>query len=361
MSVEPLFDLPVYGLDHDAKQALLLAELNRLTGLHRAGCTAYADILSAYGRGDAPAASLADIPFLPVRLFKQFDLASVPADQLIKTMTSSGTTGQAVSRIHLDRPTAGYQTTAMVRIMQQVLGRQRLPMLVIDHPGILRDRASFSARGAGIMGFLPFGRQPLYVLADGDMALDLDGLEAHAAAHGDGPVLLFGFTFMVWRYLVGALRAAGRRIHLPGGILVHSGGWKKLEDEAVDNATFKAALAEWTGITRVHNFYGMVEQVGAIHVECGQGALHTPLYADILIRDPLDWRPLPPGQEGVIEVLSCLPHSYPGHALLTEDRGILLGEDDCPCGQKGKYFRVLGRLPRAELRGCSDTHAASAA
>ncbi|MHB8062980.1 MAG: LuxE/PaaK family acyltransferase [Ruminiclostridium sp.] len=52
-----------------------------------------------------------------------------------------------------------------------------------------------------------------------------------------------------------------------------------------------------------------------------------------------------------------IPRSYPGHALLTEDKGIILGEDDCPCGRFGKYFKVTGRIPKAEIRGCSDTYA----
>nr|WP_282601556.1 hypothetical protein [Pantoea ananatis] len=42
--------------------------------------------------------------------------------------------------------------------------------------------------------------------------------------------------------------------------------------------------------------------------------------------------------------------------MLTEDVGILLGEDDCSCGRMGKYFQVLGRLKNAEIRGCSDTY-----
>jgi hypothetical protein len=54
--------------------------------------------------------------------------------------------------------------------------------------------------------------------------------------------------------------------------------------------------------------------------------------------------------------MSMLPWSYPGHALMTEDRGKVLGVDDCPCGRKGKYFTVKGRVPLAEMRGCSDTH-----
>ena len=61
------------------------------------------------------------------------------------------------------------------------------------------------------------------------------------------------------------------------------------------------------------------------------------------------------GEAGIIQVLSSLPHSYPGHSLLTEDKGIILGEDDCHCGRKGKYLKVLGRISQAELRGCSDT------
>jgi hypothetical protein len=62
----------------------------------------------------------------------------------------------------------------------------------------------------------------------------------------------------------------------------------------------------------------------------------------------------------VIQTLSLLPRSYPGHSLLTEDLGVVHGQDDCPCGRKGTYFSIVGRIPQAELRGCSDTYAESA-
>jgi len=92
-------------------------------------------------------------------------------------------------------------------------------------------------------------------------------------------------------------------------------------------------------------------------MECEHGFLHTPNFADIVIRDPKTWQTLPPGNTGVIETISILPRSYPGHALLTEDLGTVIGIDDCPCGRMGTRFTVEGRLQRAELRGCSDTHA----
>lgn len=109
-------------------------------------------------------------------------------------------------------------------------------------------------------------------------------------------------------------------------------------------------------IRQVVNYYGMVEQTGAIYLECEEGHLHVPIYADIVIRDPADFSPVETGQSGLIEVMSLVPRSYPGHALLTEDVGSVLGEDDCPCGRLGKYFRVSGRVAKAEARGCSDTY-----
>ena len=60
--------------------------------------------------------------------------------------------------------------------------------------------------------------------------------------------------------------------------------------------------------------------------------------------------------EGIIQLLSPLATSYPGHNILTEDIGEILGIDDCKCGRKGKYFSIEGRVPGTEIRGCSDAY-----
>ena len=44
-----------------------------------------------------------DYPMLPVRIFKMRELMSTERTEIVKTMTSSGTSGQAVSRIFLDK------------------------------------------------------------------------------------------------------------------------------------------------------------------------------------------------------------------------------------------------------------------
>ncbi|MGL4776849.1 MAG: acyl-protein synthetase, partial [Aeromonas veronii] len=180
-------------------------------------------------------------------------------------------------------------------------------------------------------------------------------IEACCDKYAGQPVLLFGFTFMVWQCLLEPLRERGLQLPLTQGTLFHSGGWTKLQHLAVDNPAFKARCREQLGLSRVYNFYGMVEQVGSVFVECEQGHLHAPLFADLLVRDPLTHRPLGIGKPGLLQVISAIPQSYPGHSLLTEDLGVLLGEDDCPCGRRGRYFHVSGRQQGAEVRGCSDT------
>ena len=121
---------------------------------------------------------------------------------------------------------------------------------------------------------------------------------------------------------------------------------------------FKQKITEQFGIVNFLDHYGMVEQTGSIYAECPCGYMHTSIYSDVIVRKATDFSVCEKGEEGIIQLVSVLPRSYPGHSILTEDQGIILGEDDCPCGRKGKYFKLTGRIRKAELRGCSDTYAA---
>ena len=358
MTYEEILALPPFDIAHEEKQELLRAGLLQLTEQHREHCVPYARMMESVCFSAADVRSVEDIPFLPVRLFKEMELRSVTEEDVFKTMTSSGTTGQQVSKIFLDRETALNQQKTLVRIVSDRIGGSRMPMLIIDCPSVVKNRAMFSARGAGILGFSIFGRKKLYALNDA-MELQVDAIRAFLSEHVGERILLFGFTFMVWQHFYKSLRTAGERLDLSNAILIHGGGWKRLASEAVTPAAFRAALRTVCGDLDVADYYGMVEQTGCIHLECAEGHLHTSTYADIIVRRPFDFSSADFGERGIIEVVSLLPESYPGHALLTEDEGVLLGEDDCPCGRKGKYFKVLGRLKEAELRGCSDAYAAA--
>jgi len=239
--------------------------------------------------------------------------------------------------------------------MKTYLGKERLPMLIVDTPNVIKDRKQFSARGAGIIGMANFGRNHKYLLND-NMCLDIITLVEFLENFKNERILIFGFTFMIWQYFYKSLQKYDKSIDLSNAVLIHSGGWKKNIKQSVLKQTFNDNLFEIAQLKNIYNFYGMVEQVGSIFMECENGYFHTPLFSDIIIRDTLNWGVLPFNQEGLIEVLSILPKSYPGHVLLTEDLGIILGEDDCKCGRKGKYFQINGRIPKTEVRGCSNTH-----
>ena len=353
---EDILRLDPFGVPHAEKEALLARELSALTMFHRQRCEAYRKITEAFGFSESNSVPMTKIPFLPVRLFKELELRSVPEDEIFKTMTSSGTTGQRPSRIYLDRATAANQQKTLVRIAQEFLRASRMPMLIIDSPAVLKDRSMFSARGAGILGFSIFARQKMYALRE-DMTLDLESVKDFLSHHRNKRILVFGFTFMVWQYLHQALLAMNERLSFGDAILVHGGGWKKLADRAVSPEIFRRSLRETCGIKEVSNYYGMVEQTGCIYMECEYGHLHASTYSDVIFRRGMDFSEAGIGERGIVQVLSLLPHSYPGHSLLTEDEGVLLGVDDCPCGRKGKHFKVIGRITNAELRGCSDTYA----
>jgi hypothetical protein len=130
-----------------------------------------------------------------------------------------------------------------------------------------------------------------------------------------------------------------------------------MQDLAVSKETFSDTIAEVFGTRpdRILDFYGMAEQTGIIFVDCEHGNKHVPCFSQVIIRDPFTLDPCDIGKTGLIEVMSVLADSYYDQAVLTEDLGVQIGVDDCPCGRKGRYFRFVARVEKAELRGCGDT------
>ncbi|MBQ6133877.1 MAG: acyl-protein synthetase [Lachnospiraceae bacterium] len=359
MTFDEIINIPPFSLNAAEKEKILTKRLVELTEYHRAHCIEYKRMLDASSFDSSEVRNYKDIPFLPVRLFKELELKSISDAEIVKTMTSSGTTGQAVSKIFLDKETSANQQKTMVKIVSEFTGSGRMPMIIIDCPGVVKNRTMFSARGAGILGFSIFGAKKIYVLDD-DMKLDVAGLTEFLEKFQGQKILLFGFTFMIWQHFYKELlrlKEEGITFDLSNGILIHGGGWKKLASEAVSHDEFHKKMKDVCGLEHIHDYYGMVEQTGCIYMECECGHLHTSIFSDVITRRPIDFKECNFCEPGIIQVVSMLPESYPGHSLLTEDEGVVLGEDDCPCGRKGKYFKVNGRLKNAEIRGCSDTYA----
>jgi phenylacetate-coenzyme A ligase PaaK-like adenylate-forming protein len=347
-----LANLPIYQLTNRDKQKICAEHLLALTQEHRDNCLLYECLINAY----FPNQQITDINSIPpfaVRHFKDHLLSSVSDENVFRILQSSGTSGQT-SKIVLDADTAKLQSLILVKTLQHWLGKSRRPMLIIDTPTTLTQQGNMSARAAGIRGFSLFGRDHCYALSE-DLSLNTQAVADFFSKYHQQPVLIFGFTYIVWQYFIEALKQKNITAKFSQASLFHGGGWKKLQAQAVSNSAFKEQIIQQLGKVNIHEYYGMVEQTGTIHIECEHGYLHTPIWADIITRRADDLSIAEYGEQGIIQVNSIIAHSYPGHALLTEDLGIIIGEDNCQCGRKGKYFQVHGRVPKAQIRGCSDT------
>jgi hypothetical protein len=353
-TLQQLLALPPYSLATEQRDATLLAALSELTTSHRERCPEYARIIQALFSKRERITQLSEVPYIPVALFKRLELASIAPSDIFKVLRSSGTTTNTPSRVVLDRETARAQALALKHIMTSILGVKRVPMLIVDSEAVASSSGEHSARAAGVIGMMNFGREHLFAL-NAQEALREEEVIAWLNNYHDQPIFIFGFTAIVWHRFLSCLSNSSLKPRSAPCTLVHGGGWKKLVQSAVSREHFTSRAQQLLGDARVHDYYGMVEQVGSIYLECSHGFLHTPNFATVITRDFRTHEELPPHQEGLIQVLSLLPMSYPGHSILTEDIGVIQGRDNCRCGWRGTYFSLKGRLSRAELRGCSDT------
>jgi len=351
---------PPYCQPPDEKQAGLLeilkAELDYACQQH----AGYRNYIQHWPLDYRSADQVSDLPFLPVGNLKvNPPLSLVGRDQIKRTLTSSATTSQLPSRVVLDSPTARRMTKGIVIIVRDFIGSARRPYLVVDTPSFMGEGNALGARLAAIQGLQPFATETTYCLNlndQGGLTLDQDRLTAFAKNQRDVELLVYGFTFILWNHLAKPLLAKGICLELPQARVLHSGGWKRLQDQAIEKAMFNDQLARVFGCSpdRIIDFYGMVESVGVIFPDCSEGNKHAPVFGDVIVRDPLTLAPVAAGEHGIVQVCSVLPTSFPGNLLLTEDMAQVIAYDGCSCGRRGISFRFAGRIPKAELRGCGN-------
>ena len=112
-------------------------------------------------------------------------------------------------------------------------------------------------------------------------------------------------------------------------------------------AALVPALAHAAPGSGVTDFYGLVEQPGMIYPMDADGLRPVPAWADVIVRDPVTLEPLA-DRPGQLQLLNPLSLGSPCHSVLTEDLGRLVP------GPGVKRFELIGRIPKAEVRGCAN-------
>jgi len=355
VATQEIFSMNSFQLDSIEKNSVYLKAMSELTTHHQLRCMKYDRFvknLELSLKWDMK--SLDSIPFIPVRLFKELELSSIDASQIFKIMYSSGTSGQEPSKIYLDRETSRNQALILSKLFKEFIPLDRPPILIIDTQATIKERKSFSARTAGILGFSFLGRDATFAL-DEDFNLDIEKIQDFLDKYESNEFLIFGFTSLVWEYFIKKIDSRNFKNRFHNSYLLHGGGWKKLQHLNIDKSSFKQEAFRTLGTSKVINYYGLIEQTGSLYFECSEGVFHTSIFSNVIVREQNKFESLPIRQSGILQLQSVIPKSYPGHSILTEDLGRLHGIDNCLCGRQGQTFSVDGRVPEAEIRGCSDT------
>ena len=331
--MDELFTLPAYS-DDEEQQQLYLKALQEELIFHYEHNEMYRQFCDRKGFDPkAEIKSIEDIPPVAVSVFKDLGmgLQSVPKEDIKLRLQSSATSGTP-STIVVDKITSKRQAKAMVKVIQEAIGKERKPFLVMDIDPRSEFRALLGARFAAITGYLNFASKAGYFLKakEGVSYFDVDAMQEYVAGiDKDQPVVVFGFTYILYSNVLKAVKEKGISIPLPkDSKIIHIGGWKKLESEKISKELFNKQLADCFGIEPVDviDIYGFTEQMGLNYPDCPCGCKHESSYVKVLVRDIVTNEVLPAGEEGKLEFITPVPHSYPGNAVLTDDLGMWFDE-----------------------------------
>jgi hypothetical protein len=348
-----LLNADPYSFTEKDKKKYFLYHMKKLNNHHIKNCEGYKKIMKFISYKEYQYKEICDLPFLPSAIFKNHNLKSIKKNENFKEIYSSGTSSQNKSKIFLDSFNAKNQIVVLNRLFSKIIGKNRLPIIFAEQDPSNNKIKNLNAKTSAIYGFSMFSSDK-YFLLNKENRIDYDGLNKFLEKYYKKKFLIFGFTSSIYQNLILHLDKKKLKFSMSNSQLIHGGGWKKLLNLSISNSEFKSKLNHKLGIQSVINYYGVVEQTGSIFFESNKcGYFHTSVFSDVLIRDS-KLNVEKNGNEGLVQLVSLLPTSYPGHNILTEDVGKIIGQDDCSCGLKGKYFLIKGRAKEAELRGCSD-------
>lgn len=300
------------------------------------------------------------IPYVFVNAFKERDLTTLKDDEIILELKSSGTTGQR-SRIQLN--------------MDSLLRVRRMAWNVFSELGLCDlDNyynylcLTYDPNFAGDVGTawtdklltsFTKTKEVYYCFkwneTKKDFYFDIDGsiYKLKEYEEKNERVRILGFPAFVLKLTQEYKRFFGKYPKLnPNSFVITGGGWKTLENEAMDKNIFRKILADNLSIPveNIRDLFGMVEH-GVAYVDCKLGNFHIPIYGKVIPRDPYSLKNLGYSKIGLLEFMTPYLNSYPSFVLLSTDWGEIL--EGCNCGLKGPILKIHGRAGIKKHKGCA--------
>ncbi|MFM7595671.1 MAG: acyl transferase [Flavobacteriales bacterium] len=272
--------------------------------------------------------TLADIPFLPIRFFKEVEVVStpIPADSLV--FLSSGTGEQGRSKHIVTDPSLYQQSYSLG--FEQYFGNPKDWVILALLPNYLEQGNSGLVNM--VEGLITQSSHPL----SGFVLNEMEHLHARyrAALASGGKCMLFGVSYAL-------LDLAEQGHDFSQAVVVETGGMKGRRQE-LTKPELHEALKQGLNTTEIHSEYGMTELLSQGY--CGPDLIFkTPAWMRVVLRDVSDPKArVPEGQRGAINIID-LANLNSCSFIANDDLGKLV-----PGG-----FLLEGRVNHADIRGCN--------
>ena len=294
-----------------------------------AACEPYRTYLQNLGVSPHDVQSISEIPFLPIRFFKECSVyASDKPEEL--TFTSSSTTGTGESR-HLVADTGMYEQSFR-NGFRQFYGEPSDHTILTLLPSYLERNGSsliymvedlVKLSGKPLSGFFLRNHSELF-----DTLCRLKEAKEPSMLIG----VSFGLLDFVEQY----------PIDFPELIVMETGGMKGRRKEMV-RQELHDILCKGFGVKHIHSEYGMTECLSQAYSQ-GEGVYRCPPWMRVLTRDIYDpFEPAAQGVTGGVNIID-LANLYSCSFIETQDLGRVY---------KDSTFEILGRFDNSDIRGCN--------
>lgn len=296
----------------------------------------YAAFAKGIGRTPETVKDAADIPFLPVELFKTHNVyASEKAPDIV--FTSSGTTGAVTSRhavadvkLYEESFRKGFELFygniedyAIFALLPSYLEREGSSLIHMVHDLIQRSRNGLSK---------------FYLDSENQLAsaLQMCELFLKLPENAKKKSILLGVTYALLDF------AEQKKLDLRHTIVMETGGMKGRRKEMIREELHEI-LCERFGVNEIHSEYGMTELLSQAYSR-GHGIFRCPPWMKIVAREMNDPLSRPGhGKTGGIDVID-FANLYSCSFISTADLGKTYADGS---------FEVLGRFDNSDVRGCN--------
>lgn len=311
----------IFTIRSEAEFEALALELFRLQAER---CAPYREYIALLGVEPASVRSIAEIPFLPIALFKQREVYCGTTPPEIH-FTSSATTGMVPSR-HPMQSLAHYEAV-FTRAFEHFYGEASRWSLYALLPNYLARKGS---------SLVYMADRLIARCGSGGFYLDeYEQLIADMAADPK-PKILLGVSYALWDL------AEQYAPTLRDTIVMETGGMKGQREE-LPKEQFHRILCEGFGVKEIHSEYGMAELTSQAYSK-GQNRFYCPPWLRVLTRDvndPFELHAAPArGGLNIIDLANFTSCAF----IQTEDVGRTHTDGS---------FEVEGRIDHSEIRGCN--------